>query len=109
PPEIVLRAVTDSEGVPFLLLSGREPDFQWDRFTAAIDGLIEELGVRLSIGLLAIPMTVPHTRPVTVTGHGTRPGLVPTDGNLFRGDIRVPAAIASLLELRLGKAGKDAG
>lgn len=109
PPEIVLHAVTDSVGVPFLLLSGREPDFQWERFSDAVEGLVEQFDVRLSIGLLAIPMTVPHTRPVTVTGHGTRPGLVPTDGNLFRGDIRVPAAIASLLELRLGKAGKDAG
>ena len=108
-PEIVLHELTDAEGVRFLLLYGREPDFQWERFSDAVVGLVDRLGVRLSVGLLAIPMTVPHTRPVTVTGHGTRPGLVPTDGNLFRGDIRVPAAIASLLELRLGKAGKDAG
>jgi hypothetical protein len=109
PPEITLRVFADADGTPFLLLSGREPDFQWERFADAVIGLTDRLNVRLTVGLLAIPMTVPHTRPVTVTGHGTKPGLVPTDGNLFRGDIRVPAAMASMLEVRMGEAGKDAG
>jgi hypothetical protein len=109
PPDITLRVVTDAAGTPFLLLSGREPDFQWERFADAVIGLADRFGVRLTAGLLAIPRTVPHTRPVTVTGHGTKAGLVPTDGNLFRGDIRVPAALASMLEVRMGEAGKDAG
>lgn len=108
-PEITLHVVTDADGTPFLLLSGREPDFLWERFAIAVGQVVERFGVRVSIGLLAIPMTVPHTRPVTVTGHGTRPGLVPVDGNLFTGEIRVPASVSSFLELRLGEAGHDAG
>jgi proteasome assembly chaperone (PAC2) family protein len=107
-PEITLRAVEDAAGQHFLLLTGREPDFQWDRFIESVIEIIERFDVRLSLGLLAIPMAVPHTRPLSVTGHGTRTGLVPTDGNFLRGNIQVPATIGSLLELRLGAAGFDA-
>lgn len=107
-PEITLHAVEDGTGRTFLLLAGREPDFQWDRFTAAMVELVERFAVRQTIGLLAIPMAVPHTRPLSVTGHGTKTGLVPTDGNFLRGEIQVPATVASLLELRLGEAGHDA-
>ncbi len=109
PPEIVLHAVDDADGTRFLLLSGREPDFQWEGFAAAVIDLIKRLEVRVTLGLLAIPMTIPHTRPMTVTGHGSKPGLVPTDGNLFSGEIRVPASVSAFLELRLGEAGFDAG
>jgi len=109
PPEITLHAVEDADGTKFLLLSGREPDFLWERFAGAVSGLVRRFGVRVSLGLLAIPMTVPHTRPMSVTGHGTRPGLVPIDGNLFTGEIRVPASVSSFLEVRLGEAGFDAG
>jgi len=108
PPEITLHALEDANGTPFLMLTGREPDFQWDRFIRSLTELVEQLGVRQTLGLLAIPMAVPHTRPLSVTGHGTRTGLVPTDGNFLRGHIQVPATIGSLLELRLGEAGHDA-
>jgi hypothetical protein len=109
PPEIVLHALDDADGTRFLLLSGREPDFQWEGFAAAVIHLVRRLEVRVTLGLLAIPMTIPHTRPMTVTGHGSKPGLVPTDGNLFTGEIRVPASVSAFLELRLGEAGLDAG
>ena len=108
-PEIVLHALEDADGTPFLLLAGREPDFEWERFGTAVIDLVRQFGVRVSIGLLAIPMTIPHTRPMSVTGHGSKPGLVPTDGNVFTGEIRVPASISAFLELRLGEAGFDAG
>jgi len=107
-PEITLHAVEDGAGTPFLLLTGREPDFQWDRFIDAVIELVAHFGVRQSLGLLAIPMAVPHTRPLSVTGHGTKTGLVPTDGNFLRGNIQVPATVGSLLELRLGEAGHEA-
>ena len=108
-PEIVLHALEDADGTPFLLLAGREPDFEWERFGTAVIDLVRRFDVRVSIGLLAIPMTIPHTRPMSVTGHGSKPGLVPTDGNIFTGEIRVPASISAFLELKLGEAGFDAG
>ncbi|HEX6232989.1 MAG TPA: PAC2 family protein [Jiangellaceae bacterium] len=106
-PELVLRVVRDAQGVPFLFLTGPEPDVMWERFVAAVAGLVEQLGVRLTIGLHGIPMAVPHTRPLGVTMHGTRKDLI-TVVNPWRGEIRVPSSISSLLELRLGERGHDA-
>ncbi len=105
-PELVLYRMTDSEGISFLLLAGPEPDFLWDRFTQAILDLVNRFDVQRSVGLLGIPMAMPHTRPVTVTSHATRPGLV-TGANLWRGRVAVPASLGALLEIRLGQAGQD--
>ncbi|MFW6091714.1 MAG: PAC2 family protein, partial [Actinomycetota bacterium] len=67
----------------------------------------ERLGVRLTIGIHGIPMAVPHTRPLGITMHGTRKDLV-TVTNPWRGEVRVPSSVGSLLELRLGELGHDA-
>ena len=75
-PEIALYALEDDAGVPFLLLHGAEPDYAWERFVAAVPQLIERLGVTTVVALQAIPMPVPHTRPVTVTAHATRRQLI---------------------------------
>lgn len=106
-PTLVLSLVRDSEGTPFLLLTGREPDVQWERFVAAVRQLVQRLDVRLTVGMNAIPMAVPHTRPTGVSAHATRSELVagrPT----WVGRVQVPASAASLLELRLGEWGHDA-
>src|SRR4051794_19928382 len=55
-PSLVLHLLRDDAGTPFLLLAGPEPDLQWERFIAAITGLIDQLGVRKTVGLNAIPM-----------------------------------------------------
>jgi hypothetical protein len=106
-PELVLRLVHDLGGTPFLLLTGPEPDVQWERFAAAVIGLVERFGIRLTIGVHGIPMAVPHTRPLGVTAHATRRDLV-TVVNPWRGELRLPSSMSSLLELRLGEAGHDA-
>ncbi len=106
-PRLELSLVEDSGGTGFLMLTGPEPDVQWERFSAAVRGLVERYGVRLSIGVHAIPMAVPHTRPVGVTAHATRPELV-GDYEPWVGRVQVPGHIAGLLELRLGEWGHDA-
>lgn len=106
-PVLTLHAVDDAMGRPFLLLEGAEPDVQWERFIAAVRGLIDQLGVRLTIGVHGIPMGVPHTRGVGVTSHGTRAELV-TGLESWVGTVQVPASVINLLELRLGQAGLDA-
>ncbi|PSL03659.1 putative ATP-grasp superfamily ATP-dependent carboligase [Haloactinopolyspora alba] len=106
-PELTLRRVHDDTGSSFLLLSGPEPDVRWEAFAAAVIDLVERLDVRLSVGVQGIPNPVPHTRPIGVLSHATRPELL--DGNgMVDVELRVPGNVSSLLEYRLGKAGKDA-
>jgi len=106
-PEILLYALEDDGGRPFLLLHGAEPDYAWERFVAAIGQLVEKLGVTSVVALQAIPMPVPHTRPVTVTAHATRRQLI-EPYPVYWGEMRIPGTISALLELRMGEAGVDA-
>ena len=102
-----LYRVVDEQGEVFLLLTGPEPDVQWERFAAAIISLVEQLGVRLTVTVHGIPMAVPHTRPVTLTAHATDTELV----NGFRSwidRVEVPASFAGLLEFRLGQLDRKA-
>ena len=106
-PRLLLHAVTDANEQEFLLLTGPEPDVQWERFIAAVRQLVERFSVQTTVALHAIPMAVPHTRPVGVIGHATRTELVPpTDG--WSGTVQIPGSAAALLELRLGESGHDA-
>lgn len=106
-PELVLRLMRDGAGRPFLLLTGPEPDVQWERFVAAVIQLIERYRVCLTVGIHAIPMGVPHTRPAGTTAHATRSDLIP-GFEPWVGTVQVPGNVAALLELRLGQSGRDA-
>lgn len=106
-PALRLRALRDTAGTEFLLLDGPEPDLQWERFVAAVRGLVERLGVRVTVGLNAIPMAVPHTRPLGVTAHASRRELI-ADHQPWLQRVQVPGSAAHLLEYRLGLAGLDA-
>ena len=106
-PSLALHLLYDGSNTPFLLLSGPEPDLHWERFTAAVIGLIDRLGVRLTVGFNSIPMAVPHTRPTGVTAHATRRDLIAGYEPWLR-RVQVPGAAGHLLEYRLGQAGRDA-
>ncbi|MFC6884695.1 proteasome assembly chaperone family protein [Actinomadura yumaensis] len=105
-PELVVHLVRDEVGSPFLMLTGPEPDRLWEGFTAAVRDLVERVGVSLVVGFHGIPMGVPHTRPVGMTSHATRPELVTR--NSWFDKVQVPGSAAGLLELRLGESGHDA-
>nr|WP_211176589.1 PAC2 family protein [Pseudonocardia acidicola] len=106
-PELEIVSLTDTADTPYLLLSGPEPDTQWERFSAALVQIVRRLGIRLVITLTGIPMAVPHTRPIGVTVHGTRPEL--TEGHeAWFATAEVPGSAAALMEFRLGEAGHDA-
>jgi PAC2 family protein len=106
-PSLVLHAVRDQLGAEFLMLAGPEPDLQWERFIAAVTGLVERFDVSVTIGLNAIPMAVPHTRPVGVTAHATDPSLLGEHESWLQ-RVQVPASVGNLLEFRLGAAGHNA-
>jgi hypothetical protein len=105
-PELVLDYVTDRDGTGFLLLSGVEPDFQWERAIKAIRAVISRFSVSLTIAVHGIPMPVPHTRPLTLTARASRSELVDDYISVFQ-EIRVPSSFSSLLEFRLAQAGLD--
>ena len=106
-PSLLLHRVTDADGQPFLVLSGQEPDYQWERVVEAICQLIRGLGVTLTVSVHGIPMAVPHTRPIGRTAHATNPGLIGEHDAVF-GPLQVPGSVSALLELRLGESGHDA-
>ena len=106
-PRLVVRALHDTGGTPFLLLHGPEPDIRWEGFARAVREVVEHFGVSRVVGLGAVPMAVPHTRPIAITPHGNRPELVMGESP-WQGELRVPASAQSLLEIRLGEWGHDA-
>lgn len=106
-PTLLLHRVTDADGQPFLILSGPEPDYQWERFVKAVRQLMEALGVTLTVSVHGIPMAVPHTRPIGKTAHATSPRLIGEHEAVF-GPLEVPGSISALLELRLGESDADA-
>ncbi|HXR43487.1 MAG TPA: PAC2 family protein, partial [Pseudolysinimonas sp.] len=76
PSKLSLYLAKDELGQPFLLLTGFEPDFQWERFTAAVIQLIQQYQVADTTWVHAIPMPTPHTRPIGVTVSGNRTDLI---------------------------------
>ena len=106
-PTLLLYRVTDADGVPFLVLYGPEPDYQWERVIEAVQQLHRMLGVTLTVSIHGIPMAVPHTRPIGRTAHASAPKLIGEHESLF-GAVQVPGSVTALLELRLGESGHDA-
>lgn len=105
-PTLLLHRMVDEEGNAFLMLSGPEPDYQWERVIEAVRSLIRMLGVRLVVSANGIPMAVPHTRPVGMTRYASDRSLIPENDPVF-GTVAVPASLEQLLHLRLGEAGVD--
>lgn len=102
--QLGLHEVVDASGQRFLLLTGPEPDYQWLRFIAAVEKVVERFDVRLAVGLSAIPWPIPHTRPLSVTVHGSQPELI--SGQIAPiGEVEVPGHVGAMLELQLGQAG----
>jgi predicted ATP-grasp superfamily ATP-dependent carboligase len=106
-PKLEISLLTDAADRPFLLLTGPEPDHEWELFTAAVGSLADRLGAGTAINYFGVPMGIPHTRPLGVLAHGTRPGLA-TSRVKLPNRLQVPGSVASLLELRFGEAGRDA-
>jgi hypothetical protein len=104
-PELAVRR-TRLGGRDVLVLAGPEPDYRWRELEAAVVELARRLGVVQWISLGAIPAAVPHTRPVTVLGTESQPGLLRGGvGPGPDGVLRVPAAAISVLDLAIGTSG----
>ena len=106
-PKLELSLLSDAESKPFLLLTGPEPDHEWELFTAAAKSLAARLGAGAAITYFGVPMGIPHTRPLGILAHATRPSLA-TSRVQLPSRLQVPASASQLLEFRFGEAGRDA-
>lgn len=106
-PRLVVRLLRADDGSPYLLLRGPEPDVRWEAFARAVREVVHRLGVATVVSLGAVPMAVPHTRPLAITQHANRAELV-TEKSPWEGELRVPSSASALVELRLGEWGHDA-
>jgi PAC2 family len=106
-PRLVVRLLSDTGGTPYLLLHGPEPDNRWEAFCRAVRQVVERFGVTRVVGMGAVPMAVPHTRPIAITHHANNPALI-TGESPWRGELRIPSSAQALLEVRLGEWGHDA-
>ena len=119
-PEVTLSLMYDESDHPFLFLDGPEPDLQWKRLTQALVDLVEYFGVERVVGMQAVPMAVPHARPIGRFAHANGPELLgPSDRRPPVGalgeesgdegtEIVIPAGFGSLLEVELGRSGHAA-
>jgi len=103
PARLELSLVRDTVGQPFLLLAGYEPDFVWEEFARTVVALAAEYEVASVTWLQAIPMPVPHTRPIGTTVSGTRSTLTAAH-SVWRPHTQVPGTIGHLLEVRFAEA-----
>lgn len=106
PEEITLSVGHDKLGAKFLVLSGFEPDFRWEQFVDTMLSLVDELEVSVTVSSHAIPMPVPHTRPLRSTVSGTREDLI-EQRSVWKPTTKLPASLIQLLEYRLQQLGED--
>jgi hypothetical protein len=99
-PQLALYLAKDEIGQQFLVLTGFEPDFQWNRFADAVLQLISRYKVKTTTWVHAIPMPSPHTRPIGVTVSGNRVELIDSM-SIWKPNTRAPANALHLVEYRL--------
>lgn len=104
PQTLRLYLMADELGQRFLYLSGFEPDFQWERFTAAVIELVQRYKVKTTTWVHAIPMPVPHTRPINATVSGNRVEIIDAL-SVWKPSTQAPANAMHLIEYRLQQLG----
>ena len=104
-PELTLRRARFGDR-DLLVLAGPEPDYRWLELERETVELARRLDVAEWISIGAIPAAVPHTRPLTILGTESRPGLL--RGGVAPGPdgvLRVPSAALSVLDLAIAASG----
>ncbi len=104
-PELTLRRARFGDR-DLLVLAGPEPDYRWRELERETVELARRLDVAEWISIGAIPAAVPHTRPLTILGTESRPGLL--RGGVAPGPdgvLRVPSAALSVLDLAIAASG----
>jgi proteasome assembly chaperone (PAC2) family protein len=87
-----------------VLVQGVEPSLRWRAFCGHMVDLAEALGVQVVVTLGALLGDVPHTRPVSISGHASDPSLMERlgmQGSTYEG----PTGIVGVLHSACAQAG----
>lgn len=103
-PTITLDHLVDNDDADILLLGGPEPDYRWHSFTAAIDEIIADFGVRMVVSFGAYPAAAPHTRPSALSSTASTTELAHLPGFL-NASLDVPAGIQTSIEMSAAASG----
>ena len=99
-PTTELLLLHDQAGSPYLMLTGFEPDFQWQRLADELLEALEVLDVASTTWVHSFAMPVPHTRMTRLSASGNRPDLV-EQLSVWSPEVAAPAHFAHLLGARL--------
>jgi predicted ATP-grasp superfamily ATP-dependent carboligase len=72
----------------------------WQSVMRSVVEVIRKYGVRLTVGMHAIPWPAPHTRPVEITAHSSEPSLLGLH-QPWVGHVEIPGSFSALIELDL--------
>lgn len=106
PSKLQLSITHDQLGAPFLMLTGYEPDFRWEKFIDEVLEIVNEHEVSVTVWTHAIPMPVPHTRPIGTTVSGTREDLIEAR-SIWRPTTKLAASASHGIEFALHQAGHE--
>jgi predicted ATP-grasp superfamily ATP-dependent carboligase len=87
-----------------ILLQGPEPSMRWRSFTSLVIDLAEALGAQIVITLGALLADVPHSRPTSISGIASDPGLMEHAG-LSGSSYEGPTGIVGVLHHACASAG----
>lgn len=100
PKKLGLYLGEDEIGEPFLLLAGYEPDFRWESFVREVVSIVKEFRVTMTTWVHAIPMPVPHTRPIGATVSGSNRALIESS-SIWQPTTQLSASIGHAIEYEL--------
>ncbi|PPG33919.1 PAC2 family protein [Pseudoclavibacter sp. RFBG4] len=103
-PRLDLRLVADELGQEFLFLSGFEPDYRWRLFSEALVDAVDALEVSSTTWVHAVPMPVPHTRPIRIAATGNREELVDSL-SVWNPTTEAPAHVMQYFQVRAEELG----
>jgi hypothetical protein len=104
-PELSVKRFR-AAGRDVLVMTGAEPDYRWKQLAEDAVAFARKIGVVEWISLGAIPAAVPHTRPVSMLGTASWPGLLRGQVDPGpEGTLKVPAACLSVLDMAIARAG----
>jgi len=103
-PEVVL-VHRETKNRDLLVLTGTEPNWNWQRLGRELSTLAGQVGIVEHISLGGIPWAIPHTRPISMIETASRTDLFLHDVDRPEGTLRAPGSVMSAVEFFVAETG----